>query len=352
MSGVDGLLLKNHIYRNEISSPAGRLQHQRRPDSTLGLRRAAGQVEVGRRRGGVLHAEHELRRHQRDQLRQLPLAVLSDLAHRRLLGGQGDGAAGDVEDLAVDVPGPVRAEVDHHGGDVLRRRLHDRLRGGGAAGAGHAALGAELTGGVRDGRGHARLGAWGDGVAGDAVAPEVAGDDAGKAGDAGLGGAVVRLAGDAAQARDGGEVHDPAVALLPHEHGGRLDRVEVALEVDGDDGVPFLLAHVEDHAVAEDARDVDQDVDAAEGVDTLADHALAAGKFGDAVVVGDRRPTGGAYLLDYLLGGAGVVTAAVDVDAGVVDDDAGALFREGYGYGAADAATGAGDDGIASFESV
>src|SRR3990170_1501246 len=81
---------------------------------------------------------------------------------------------------------------------VIWGRLQKRP---GRRGGGDAALGAELTGGVRDGRGHARLGAGGDGVAGDAVAPDVAGDDAGKAGDAGLGGAIVRLAGDAAQAR-------------------------------------------------------------------------------------------------------------------------------------------------------
>ena len=63
------------------------------------------------------------------------------------------------------------------------------------------------------------------------------------------------------------EVDDPAESLLAHEDGGGLGGREVALEVDGDDLVPLLLAHVEDHAVAEDAGVVDEDVDAAELVD-------------------------------------------------------------------------------------
>ena len=70
-----------------------------------------------------------------------------------------------------------------------------------------------------------------DRVAGDAVATEVARDDARHAGDAGLRRAVVRLAGVARQAGRWSEVDDAAVALLAHEDGRRLDHVEVALEV-------------------------------------------------------------------------------------------------------------------------
>ena len=113
------------------------------------------------------------------------------------------------------------------------------------------------------------------------------------------------------------------------------------------DVVPLLLGHVEDHAVAEDAGDVDEDVDAAEGVDALPDHVLAALGGRDAVVVGDGVPAGGLYLVADDIGGAVVVAGAVDADAGVVDDDAGALLREEHGHGAADAAAGAGDDGVA-----
>src|SRR5439155_604131 len=109
----------------------------------------------------------------------------------------------------------------------------------------------------------------------------------------------------------------------------------------------------EDHAVAKDAGDVDENIDAAEGVDALADHVLAALGRGDAVVVGDRLPSGGGscfggrcvYLVADLVSGAGVMSGAVDVDARGVDGDVGALLREEEGDGAADAAAGAGDDG-------
>jgi hypothetical protein len=46
------------------------------------------------------------------------------------------------------------------------------------------------------------------------------------------------------------------------------------------------------------------------------------------------------------------VAGAIDVDAGVVDYNAGALLGEEDCYGAADAATGAGDYGVASLELV
>ena len=61
-------------------------------------------------------------------------------------------------------------------------------------------------------------------------------------------------------------------------------------------------------------------------------------KFGDGLAAGRLD------LVDDLCGRAGVGAAAVDVDAGVVDDDARALRREEHRDAAADAASGAGDD--------
>ena len=123
----------------------------------------------------------------------------------------------------------------------------------------------------------------------------------------------------------------------------------MALEVDGDDILPLFFGHVEDHAVAEDARDVDEDVDAPEGVDALLDHALAALGSGDAIVIGDGVAPCRLYLVGDLLRGAVVVAAAVDADAGVVDDHVGALLREQHGDGTADAAAGARHDCVSSF---
>ena len=83
----------------------------------------------------------------------------------------------------------------------------------------------------------------------------------------------------------------PALALS-HMGAGRANRAVVALEVDPDDVVPLLLAHVEDHPVAQDSRDVDQDVELAELLDRLFDEALAAGHGRDIHVIGDGLAAG------------------------------------------------------------
>ncbi len=98
-----------------------------------------------------------------------------------------------------------------------------------------------------------------------------------KRGDARLGGAVVGLAQVAVDARQRRRVDDPGVDLVAGlgavapVGGGVARRGEGALEVDLDDGVPLRLGHVREHAVAEDAGVVDEDVEAAEGVDRLLD---------------------------------------------------------------------------------
>src|SRR5207244_11462869 len=125
------------------------------------------------------------------QLLHRARAVYLDLADRRLVVGEGDCAAGDVEELAVDVPGVVGAEPDGHRGDVLGGHF-GRAVGGAGLGA-HAAGGAKLPRRVGDLGDHAGEGAGGDAVGRDAVAAEVASDDAGEPGDAGLGCAIVGL---------------------------------------------------------------------------------------------------------------------------------------------------------------
>src|SRR6266508_910528 len=113
----------------------------------------------------------------------------------------------------------------------------------GATYSGSRNAGTVVGGGCAGGDGgrHARRRARRNGIAGDAVAAKVAGDDAGDTGDAGLGRAVVRLSRVAAQAGDRREIDDAAVALMPEDDAGRLDRVELAREVDGDHVVPLFL---------------------------------------------------------------------------------------------------------------
>ena len=58
--------------------------------------------------------------------------------------------------------------------------------------------------------------------------------------------------------------------------------------MDIDDRLPLLRGHVEDHPVAQDARDIDDDVDLAEGIDRLLNHPLGGVVIGDRIGIGDR----------------------------------------------------------------
>src|SRR5690606_29972380 len=180
--------------------------------------------------------------------------------------------------------------------------------------------------------------------------------DDGEGGDAGLGRAVVGLADVAVDARRRRGVDDAAVDLLA---GLRLlapvgssppGGGEGALEVDLDDEVPLLLGHVGEHAVAEDAGVVDEDVETAEGLDRLVDHALGGFPVADVGAVDDGLAPHAPDLLDDLTGGAGAATGAVHLGTEVVDDDLRSLSGHHQRVLAADAPTGTGDDGDSSFE--
>jgi hypothetical protein len=103
-----------------------------------------------------------------------------------------------------------------------------------------------------------------------------------------------------------------------------------------EDGVPLLVGHLLNHRIPGVPGIVDDDVQAAEGVDGGPHEALAEIGVGDAADAGDgpaaRRLDGG----DGVLGGLGVE---------IVDDDARTLGGEFERDLAADAATRAGDNG-------
>ncbi len=79
-------------------------------------------------------------------------------------------------------------------------------------------------------------------------------------------------------------------------HGG-----EVALEVNGGDGVELLFAGVGEHAVPDDARVVDQNVQPAERVDRRLDETLGLRPVGDVRAAGDGFASGGGDLVDDAL---------------------------------------------------
>jgi hypothetical protein len=82
---------------------------------------------------------------------------------------------------------------------------------------------------------------------------------------------------------------------------GPAARPERALQVHGDDRVPLLLGHVDEHAVAQDAGVVDDRVQVAERLDRGVDEALRALPRGDAVAVRDRLAAHALDLVDDLL---------------------------------------------------
>ena len=92
----------------------------------------------------------------------------------------------------------------------------------------------------------------------------------------------------------------PGLALA-HVRRRRTHRAVMPLEMDADDLVPFLLAHVEDHPIAQDAGDVDQDVELPEFLDRVIDERLAAGHRRDILAVGSRAPTCGFDLVHHFV---------------------------------------------------
>ena len=112
--------------------------------------------------------------------------------------------------------------------------------------------------------------------------------------------------------------------------------------MDRQDGVPLLLAHVEDHTVAQDARHVHEDVDPAPRFDRLLDHLRRLLVVGNGPVVGG----GGAAGLHDLVHDRGGRTRghalAVEPRAEVVDDDLCPGLGQREGDAPADAAAGAG----------
>ena len=59
-----------------------------------------------------------------------------------------------------------------------------------------------------------------------------------------------------------------------------------------DDAIPFLLRHVDHHAVAQNARIVDQDVEAPKSPDRLVDQRLRAAPIADIVAIHDGLAAG------------------------------------------------------------
>ena len=113
---------------------------------------------------------------------------------------------------------------------------------------------------------------------------------------------------------------------------------------DADHRVEVGFGHLEEHAVAQDAGVVHEDVEAAEAVDRLLDQVLGSVPVGHVVVVGDGLAAVAANDLRHFLGGPLVGALAPDRAAQVVDDDLGTLLGEQQRLAPPDAVPGTGDD--------
>ena len=104
----------------------------------------------------------------------------------------------------------------------------------------------------------------------------------------------------------------------------------------GDDGVPVLVGHVEQHPVSRDARVVDHDVQAA--LLFGGSHQAVGGRaLADVAGDGDRRAAGGVDLVDHVAGGHRVLD--------VVDHHRGTGLGQTDRFGAPQAPGGTGHHG-------
>ena len=241
--------------------------------------------------------------------------------------------------MAVDVGRLVGSQPGGKGGHVLRLAAQPAH-----VAAAHTPGRPQVAGLVGDAANHPGLGAGGDGVGGDAVAAHIPSHHAGEAGNAVLGRPVIGLAGVAVQPGGRTEGDDPPGTLLPEEDAGVLDDGKGALEVHRYDVVPLLLAHVENHPVAEDAGAGYHCVQLAVVVYGGLDNLFAALHGRHRLLAGHGLA---ASLPDFdgnLFGDRLVEAAAVQVYTGVNDHDLGSLGGHLQGNALAHAAARAGYD--------
>ena len=111
-----------------------------------------------------------------------------------------------------------------------------------------------------------------------------------------------------------------------------------------DHRIPIGLGHGEHHAIAENAGVVDQDVERAERIDRLVDHALGAGEVADVVAVDDGVASHSGDLCGNVLRGRRIRSGAVGFAAEIVDDHLRAMTCEHERVFTPNAATRTGHD--------
>ena len=107
-----------------------------------------------------------------------------------------------------------------------------------------------------------------------------------------------------------------------------MQRREMALEMDANDGVPLLLRRVHEHAVTHESRVVDEDVEPAEVARDARDHFPDDVRIRNIGLIGPGLAAGLLDLGNHRFG--------FGLRAVVIDRDARALFRQHLRDGGAD----------------
>ena len=100
----------------------------------------------------------------------------------------------------------------------------------------------------------------------------------------------------------------------------------MAFQMHGHHRVPLFLAHVKDHAVTQNTRAVDQNIELAKAIGRILDQILAAFDRRNVLGIRDCLTTRFLNLIDHLLGMAGILAFTINTAAQVVDHNLSALF--------------------------
>ena len=193
--------------------------------------------------------------------------------------------------------------------------------------------------------GHRRFGRSGaDGVDGHALGSPFEGHRLGESGDSALGGDVDRSVDGRRDGQLRRHVDDPAVPVGEHVARRRLSREERALQVDGVDGVPKLLGHVQHAHRGADAGVVDQDIEAPQVRGDGVEHPPDLADLRHVQVVPAGSAACGLDLADKL-----VDVGPFRWEVGDGDRRSGLGERDADGF--ADALAPAGDDGDPAVQS-
>ena len=131
----------------------------------------------------------------------------------------------------------------------------------------------------------------------------------------------------------------------------RVADIVAALQMHFEHAVPVLVAHLVEHGIAQDARGIDDRVQAFERVQRLFDHARDAGPAGYTVGVGNGLAAGLFDLLHHLFGGAGrTFVAAGNAAAQIVHHHLGAFLGRQEGAFLADTVRRPGNENDLAFQ--